>query len=368
MFLSSRPAGYANGTKYVAMTCVENKPIAHNFPVGDDLVPLGHLLKVLPDDVLWEDSDIDTAYMLQHRSQRWWTRSVTRDEEEETILSIFKEQYTGPPGSISLIHDITKGIIAEIGAICEVLDPLHRYVSCFKNYYYRWSEAKHFSGMHFFDWLDFGPGRWLLEKNETDAMLIQNKKDLYCFKSVFNTNRVHYFNEEEKLAHEVYLTQSKDGKEVFARYKINDEPVRPSPDDDPHLYTWDLNKKLYVVDDTWDREKFGRISHGGALGGKAALSAGKAYFGKNGAILGINYSSGHYKPNIQAVSMMYQWVQDQKLNVTAFKWVGRTRWSTENCVRYDWNSVEVPGYSPTALNRSCHEVTTSPSWILKGDV
>lgn len=374
MFLSLEPTPGLNGTQSVAMTCADSKPIAHNFPLDDkQMIPLGPLRRILPDDILWEDLDIHTAYMLEHKSQgdikpqRWWTRSVTRDEEEKAILDIFKE-YTGPQGSLSVINSISSGIISQMTAICEIMDPHHRRKECFKNYYFRWSEIRPHSGMHFFDWLDYGDGKWLLENNETEKMLVQSAKDLKCFKSIFNNHTVYYFREEERLEHEVYLTQSKDGKDVIARYKINDEPVRPSPKNDPHLYMWDLNEKLYIVDDSWDSEKKGTIKHSGLLGGKPALSAGKADFGENGAVVGINYSSGHYRPNISAVSMMYQWIKGMGLNITAFEWVGRTKWSTDTCKKYDWNSVEIEGYTPIALNQSCHEVTKNPRWVKREDV
>ena len=42
--------------------------------------------------------------------------------------------------------------------------------------------------------------------------------------------------------------------------------------------------------------------------------------------------------------------------------------STNKCVEYDWTTIQLPGYDADTLNRSCHEVTKSPMWILKADV
>ena len=104
------------------------------------------------------------------------------------------------------------------------------------------------------------------------------------------------------------------------------------------------------------------------LAGRPAMSAGKAYFGKKGVIWGINYLSGHYRPDMPAVSMMYQWVKDMGYNTTALHWVGRSSWASEQCDEENWNGIRIPGYDAVALNRSCREVATSPTWILKDDI
>lgn len=228
---------------------------------------------------------------------------------------------------------------------------------------------KPFSGTHFFDWLDFGQGKYLLEENNVTRTFGYMRKDEKCYKKTFNHKTVHYFDDEERKEHEVYLAPNDDGTKLIARYKISDELVPKSDMSDPHLYMWDLNRTLYVVDNTWDKEKFGTIKHTSVMAGKASLSAGKAYFGEDGSVWGINYSSGHYRPTIRAVSMMYQWVRDNGWNTTAIHWVGRTAWDGPNpCEQVKWNETNVPGYNKEDLEASCHEVTKSPTWMLKGDV
>jgi len=369
MFLSPRPNPAVNGTEdgpAVVWTCDDHKPIAHNFLVDGEMVPLGQLLGAVPEDILWEHMDIDTAPKLNYKSDRWWTRSVTREEEEVEMKQML-DQYEGPPGSISIpkAHD---DLVGQMVALCEAVDPRGHRRDCFKNYYTRWREERPFSGMHFFDWLDFGHGKFLLEKNSAEHLWRAMERDEKCLKKDFNRKTVYYFKEEEIQQHEVYLTPSEDGKKLIARYKHNDEPVPQSDMGDPHLYMWDLNKTFYIVDNRWDKERYGTIKHTGLLAGAPALSAGKAYFGKNGAIRGINYSSGHYRPEIQSVSMMYQWVKDQGFNVNAFHWVGRASWATKSCEETDWGSIQIPGFTASALNQSCHDVTMSPTWILKDDV
>ena len=100
--------------------------------------------------------------------------------------------------------------------------------------------------------------------------------------------------------------------------------VGPSSHDRPHLYMFDLNKQMYIVDkNPWDKENYGEVKHTAVLAGRPALSAGEAYFKKDGVIWEFNYESGHYRPKVAAVTMMYQWMKDQGLNTSALNWVAR---------------------------------------------
>ena len=138
----------------------------------------------------------------------------------------------------------------------------------------------------------------------------------------------------------------------------------------PYLYVWDLNDTFYIVDDTRDWEN-GKIKHTSVVEGtKPALSAGKAYVGKKGALQSINWSSGYYQPGIQAVALMYQWMRNQAFNLTALNWVRRKdgSWSTEACKLTDWEGIKISGYNASALNQSCYEATSGPTWMLKDDV
>ena len=360
-------------TSNVIMTCTDGKPIAHNFPTKGVMIPLKQLAGVVPDDILWEHTDLYTAPELKYKAERWWTRYIQKEVEEATFRE-FLEQYDGPPGSVSIpaAHD---KFVSAASALCEALDPRgHRRDLCFRNYFTRWQEENPFSGMHFFDWLDFGSGKWLLEADEMEHTVPYSiERDHKCLKKSFNKKKVHYFTDAERKFHEIYIVPSKSGSELIARYKHNDEPVPESDVNKPHLYMWDMNKTMYIVDNRWDKDSYGRIKHSAVLAGRPALSAGKAYFGKNGAIWGINYSSGHYRPGIENISMMYQWMKDQNFNTTALQWVGRSQWSEEACDEVgsygvNWTTIDIPGYTAEALYQSCHEVTTSPTWVLKDDV
>ena len=377
MFLSKRSSDTVSTFAiekgiHVAMTCgAQGQPIAHDLILDGEKVPLGQLANVVPDDILWEETDLDTAPMLEHKKHRWWTRPITLDEEMQTFRKLLK-QYKGPRGSVSIptAHDTFLRRVAGLG---EAVDPRgHRGdIHCWDNYYTRYREEEPFSGLHFFDWLDFGNGKFILEKNDINRTLHYMEGDDYCYKNRFNRKTVHYFTDEERISHEIYIKPSEDGTELIARYRHNNELVPESDMDDPHLYMWDLNETLYLVDNTWDKEKYGTIKHTGLLAGMPALSAGKAYFGKNGAIWGINYSSGHYRPELQACVMMYNWMKKQDFNLTALNWVGRTSWSPQDCQLWEphWETEnKIRGYDAAELNQSCYEVTTSPTWMLKDDV
>ena len=121
MFLSLRPT---NDDGDSVVTCThDGKAILHNFPSSEgEMIPVTELYSLLPrDTILWEHLDIDTASTLEFKSQKWWTKAVTLDEEEEHIAQMLK-QYEGPPGSIS-VPSAHEGFTHQAAAFMEVLDP-----------------------------------------------------------------------------------------------------------------------------------------------------------------------------------------------------------------------------------------------------
>lgn len=367
MFLSDRSEPIVDGTA-AFITCQNNKPIAHNFPVDNgELISLGQLRDILPADILWEDVDIDTAIELQYKDYRWWTKPIKRKDEESYIDKMLK-RYKGPPGSVSFY---SAGIdsLDRMATLMEALDRRGHRRGCWPNYYERWHDEKPFSNTHFFDWLDFGGGKLLLERNEVGKTFSYMHQDEVCQKKNFNKARLHYFNDEERRKHEVYITPSEDGTQLIWRYKHNDEFVPENNGDEAHIYMWDLSKKFYIVDNTWDKEKFGIMKHTGIMAGLPALSGGEATFGKDGVIRGIDFFSGHYKPDLKAVAIMYTWMKDTSLDTTALHWVGvKDGGKSWDCRKIDWERrIQIPGFDAAALKQSCYEVTTSPTWILKAD-
>ena len=153
-FLSHQTSPLVDGTSNqtsVAFTCAgKHKPVAHNFPINGEMVPLGTLANVIPDDVLWEHLDLDTATMLSYKKHYWFARPITLKEEEDIFQQLLdSERYHGPPGSVS-IPDAHRSFEGKASNLCEAIDPRgHRHQDCFENYFDRWREAP-FSGQHFF--------------------------------------------------------------------------------------------------------------------------------------------------------------------------------------------------------------------------
>jgi len=357
MFLSRRRRQSYN--KGIVIECdEEDRPIAHNFPIANELVPLHELEGILPDDILWDDDITKTAMSSEqtntNTSSRWWQPKISIEEEEDIFEQLLK-QYKGPPGSIYL---------PDIANLCEVIDPRGHRSYCFRKYRKEWKRQEPFSGQHFFEWLDYGAGRQLLQHKRGKVKDRCNK--MSCELSCFDKRTHQYLNDEEVLKHEMYITQSQDGQDLIARYKYNNELVPESGDDNDNAYTymWNLNRSFYISP--------GEVQHMTLLSGQAALSGGKLYIGKNGRLWGINYSSGHYKPEIRAAAMMYQDFKDKGYNTSALYWIGRAGrhpWSTRNCQKTEWERIDnIIGFNTTALNQSCHELTVSNTWILKDDV
>jgi len=171
-------------------------------------------------------------------------------------------------------------------------------------------------------------------------------------------------NDEEVSQHEIYITSSQDGQDLIARYKYNNELVLESGNR-PHTYVWDVNRVFYVAPYN--------VKHLSLLSGQPVLSGGTLTIGKKGRLWGINYSSGHYKPQIDAATMMYQDFKDNGYNTSSLYWIGwagreragKEPWSIDNCRDTDWETIEISGFNPDALNQSCHELTTSDTWKLK---
>lgn len=214
--------------------------------------------------------------------------------------------------------------------------------------------------------------------------LFNQGENKICHKGTFDhpRQRVHYFNEEEKSQHEIYIEPFEGGR-LIARYRHNDNPV-PKSKGGGHLYMWDLNQKLYVVNDAQNGTRYGgtaEVKHSSVVAGGPALAAGDIHTRRNGNIRRIGFISGHYYTDIKSVSMIYQWMKNQGLNVSAIRWIGRESWFNypgggndttirtrrEVCSKYDWASVQISGYDSAQLKEACCEVTTSPSWLFQVD-
>ena len=283
-----------NTKKKVILSCTtDNKPIAHNFVSLDDdtMIPLTELHDVLLNNnevILWEHLDLYTSTTLGNDHGLWWSKSVRLDDEEKYMKSVLQD-YVGPIGTVSLPMAHYGSYVKQVAAVLEAVDPRGHRKECFLNYYKRWQEENPFSGAKFFDWLDYGNGKGILDRNMEllkaggDILFEPMEDDRKCRDEAFNTHKVHYFDQPQRDFHEVYITPSDDNTELIWRYKNNDERIPESDMNNPHLYMWDMNKTFYIVDSRWKEKKYGPIKHTSVLDGVPALSGGKAYFGKNGA-------------------------------------------------------------------------------------
>ena len=176
----------------------------------------------------------------------------------------------------------------------------------------------------------------------------------------------------------MYLAPSDDGARVIARYKLNDEPVpRAGTGGDgkegPYMYNWDLHETLYLAHEDEGEGHHLMIKHTGMLAGAPVLSAGVLYVRDGGAVDGVTFSSGHYRPDVTATALLWTWTGRRGLNRTALRWIGRADWgrgdwSEATCREADWGGIDLPGYEGGALKRACREVTRGPTWVVQEDV
>ena len=373
MFLSEI-THHANGTDAFITCTDDNKPVAHSFPSDNgELIPISILKDILPSDILWESTDIKTAVTLSYKQYKWYTKPTTAKYEKIEIKSLIKQYCRGPPGSVAFCNGKRYDFNDAAAEAMEALDPRGHRRDCWPYYYDKWFYQEPFSGMKFLDWLDFGPGKFM---DGINAMHGGSK----CHKYDFNHDKVHYFTDEEREEYEVYFTPSKDGTKIIGRYKHNDEYIPESidiserDDEDAHHYMWNLNRTMYiVVDELWDEAKYGLVKHTGIVAGQPALAGGEVYFKKNGVLWGIDVFSGHYKPGLEHLSMLYQWMKDEGWPVKSIHWMGLKEreksksWTRERCDMIRWHKIEIDGFDIDDLKQSCYELTTSPYWTLIED-
>jgi len=266
--------------------------------------------------------------------------------EAELKLQRLIDEYHGPIGSLSLPKAHPEN---QVPALLEALDPRMRRDNhhCFRIYYELWRREIPFSGQEFFEWLDFGRGQAVVDESMSS----------HCTKAAFLDRQMHsFFTDEERLKHEVsFVSPNKEGK-LVARYTHSNVDVPESLGSHPYTYIWALDGSFYIAP---------KVKHMKILSGHPALGAGEIYVGKTGQVKGINFNSGHYRPGIHTAAIMYQYFRDRGYNTSALNWFGRKSWSSKDCNTTNWLSIDVPGINGAALEQSCHELTTSPTWILK---
>ena len=124
---------------------------------------------MLPDDVLW-DQDLETAVEFSDRSGqfRWYARPTTKSNETVKMERFF-EEYSGPYGSLDVVQ-ARNTFELKSAAIAEAEDPRGHRRNCFKYYFPHYWNEEPFSGMTYFDWLDYsdqGRSKYIHKKPRT---------------------------------------------------------------------------------------------------------------------------------------------------------------------------------------------------------
>jgi len=180
------------------------------------------------------------------------------------------------------------------------------------------------------------------------------------FSYALQNTKIHFFSDEEK--DDVAIQIEPAGNELIARFKSSGDLLRPTANCEPYLYIFDLEHNLYVVDESFDNEKYGRIKHTGLSSGQPALAAGSIFVGENGSIQAINFDSGHYHPRIPSAAFMHRWMENQGLDTSAVRWMGHERWKSTDCNKSNWTAVNIQGFDSKLLNESCNEISAKIKW------
>jgi hypothetical protein len=75
------------------------------------------------------------------------------------------------------------------------------------------------------------------------------------------------------------------------------------------------------------------------------------------------------RPDIYAIAIMYEYIGRIGGNTTAIYWIGSLddgwTWTEKDCIESDWQNddVHIEGYDAASLEKSCHEVVKSSTWI-----
>jgi len=311
--------------------CRDGRPVASALPLNTTTwVPLSPLRPYLG-DVFWDD-DLDSTAELTNGIRRWYTTKQSNTTLVKAIDDL-RYKWLGGPGSVDIYHP------DNYGPLLEAEDPRgNRYHMCFGLWWTHWLHEKPFSGIPFFDWLDFGPGRTALPidpiRGNVDPGVYKDNdwKWLHtCVKSHFNNKKIRYFTEEESAQYAVDLKPYKDGRMVRMTYHESGKPVE-NPEKDL-LWVWGLDRTLYVVEDGH------QIGHTSLIASRPALAAGEMDTGGNGRLEEVDFGSGHYKPNTDNFIEFYNWMLDKGLNVSSIHWELRSKWNvTKQSLRKALNS------------------------------
>ncbi|EJK56809.1 hypothetical protein THAOC_23228, partial [Thalassiosira oceanica] len=131
-------------------------------------------------------------------------------------MKLFFEKYSGPYGSINIVK-AQKTFKQKCSAIAEAEDPKGHRRNCPRYYFDYWREEP-FSGMTYFDWLDYS--------DQGRSKYIHKKPTAKCSEKFMSVAKVHFFSDEEKK--DVALRIEPAGEKLVARFESSGHLLRPT--------------------------------------------------------------------------------------------------------------------------------------------
>ena len=238
------------------------------------------------------------APMSNMLGEKWWVHKKGREALVQQLFSRYKLY-------ASVDQNTTLDIIRAGGDdfhnyLLEAEDPRVRNSVTLGELYILWQNQHPFSGEPFFEWLDFGSGRWATYDEYSRSELEED----YC-----------EIMDEEKRSKAVVIPEVVD-QEVILRYEVAGLPVEGGD----MLFVWGLDSKLYVAPNGG-----ANFHHMCFFGGRPVRFAGEVVVGEHGALREVWADSGHYKPTDWHYRLFYRHLKTALPDMTndMIKWVNQ---------------------------------------------
>lgn len=240
-----------------------------------------------------------TAAAMENKlGEKWWVPKAKKTVLKRKVFSR-KRLYMGTNPNTTV--DVVRAL-GERGVL-EAEDPKSRNGECLAEYFQMWEEQEPFSGEPFYQWLDFGSGRFLasesyeraeIEEDPCAAMDDEDRAKAIVIPRFVDDDESE--DDEEEEDGEEKGSKENVGK-VVLRYEQSGLPVEGGD----MLFVWGLDGKFYVHAN--EGSAFHHICFFRAL---PVRTAGEIYVGEHGALETIFNDSGHYKPSDWHFRLFYR--------------------------------------------------------------
>lgn len=252
--------------------------------------------KVNQDILLFPKHRRRIAPMSNMLGEKWWVYKKGREPLVHQLFSRYNLY-------ASVDQNKTLDIIRAGGEdyhtyLLEAEDPRVRNAYTLGELYTIWQNQHPFSGEPFFEWLDFGSGRWATYEEYSRSELEED----YC-----------EIMDEETRRKAVVIPEVID-QEVILRYEVAGLPVEGGD----MLFVWGLDSNLYVA-----QNGGANFHHMCFFGGRPVRFAGEIVVGDHGALREVWADSGHYKPTDWHYRLFYRHLKTTLPDMTndMIKWV-----------------------------------------------